>query len=171
MTVSTPDISVVIPVYNGDRYIKTAIQSVLNQKNCTFELIIIDDGSTDQTADLIQPYRASLSYFYQTNAGVSTARNLGIEKSTGQYIAFLDADDYFLPDKLAAQLALFQAEPSLGIVHSGWQRVSAEDQLLGEVCPWEAFPNLDLLTWLQHKPVLPSAMMFKRQWLEQVGGI
>lgn len=167
----TPNLTVVIPVYNGERYIRTAIESVLAQTGCTFELIVVDDGSTDGTSRLIQSYRSRLRYFRQENRGVSQARNYGIEQAQGQYVAFLDADDYCLPHKLAHQLALFQQNPELGIVHSGWQRVDAVGALLGEVCPWQRFPDLDLTTWLLHKPVLPSAMMFKRQWLIQVGGL
>ncbi len=85
-------------------------------------------------------------------------------------IAFLDADDYFLPGKLVSQATIFAQRPDLGIVHSGWQRVNDRGQKLLDVCPWENVPELDLANWLRWKPVLPSAMMFRREWLQYVGG-
>ncbi len=170
MIASAPDISVIIPVHNCKLYIETAIASVLSQQNCSFELIVIDDGSTDGTAQAIQPYAQNLRYIRQQNQGVSAARNHGIQVARGRFIAFLDADDYYLPNKLANQLQVFQTYPDTGLVHSGWQRVNAQGQHLTEVKPWEDYPVLDLNTWLQFKPVLPSAMMFRRDQLLQVGG-
>lgn len=167
---SNIEVSVVIPAYNSDRYLQAAIDSVLLQKNCQYELIVVDDGSTDTTAQIAKSYQSKLRYFSQENSGVSSARNLGINHAQGKYISFLDADDYFLANKLSAQLEVFKADSSIGIVHSGWQRINAETTLLCEVCPWENYPTLDFLTWLQHKPVLPSAMMFDRQWLQKVEG-
>ena len=167
---STPQVSVVIPTYNCDRYLSQAVESVLSQKRCDFELIIIDDGSTDKTKQALQPYRNFLHYVYQNNQGVCLARNHGIKLAQGEFIAFLDADDFFLPGKLAAQLAIFDSQQSLGIVHSGWRRVDAEGKLIMNVTPWQSYPELNLETWLKFKPVLPSAMMFRRQWLERIGG-
>jgi glycosyltransferase involved in cell wall biosynthesis len=164
-----PSVSVVIPTYNCDRYIVGAVQSVLQQKNCTYEVIIIDDGSTDSTQEVLQPYN-QIRYFRQQNQGVAAARNYGIAAARADLIAFLDADDYFLPDKLARQAAIFANRPDLGIVHSGWQRVDSEGNKLLDVRPWEKIPELTLETWLRHKPVLPSAMMFRREWLQYVGG-
>ena len=163
-------ISVIIPTYNCDRYIAQAINSVMEQKDCEYELIVIDDGSTDGTADIVKQYADSLRYLHQKNQGVASARNRGIAEAKGDLIAFLDADDYFLPGKLAAQAALFAQKPNLGIVHSGWERVSSTGEKLTEVCPWERTPELDLENWLRWRPVLPSAMMFRREWLEYVGG-
>lgn len=167
---NSPEISVVIPVYNGAAYIAAAIDSVLAQQGCGVELIVVDDGSGDGTAEAIAPYQSQVIYLYQPNQGVSVARNLGIRQAQGEFVAFLDADDYFLPGKLAAQLALFRRQPWLGLVHSGWRRVDAQDQALAEITPWEKYPVLDLVTWLQYKPVLPSAMVFRRDWLVRLGG-
>lgn len=167
---TSPKISVVIPTYNCAGYITQAIESVLNQTNCNYELLIIDDGSTDNTRQILQPYSKVLRYVYQNNQGVCATRNHGIKIAQGEYVAFLDADDFFLPGKLAAQLAVFEAQPDLGIVHSGWRRVDSQGQTLMDVQPWENIAQLNLESWLQWKPVLPSAMMFRRQWLEKVGG-
>ena len=168
--INKPEISVVIPTYNCAGYITQAIESVLSQTNCNYELLVIDDGSTDNTRQVLQPYSHVLRYVYQNNQGVCAARNRGIKLAQGEYIAFLDADDFFLPGKLAAQLAVFKTQPNLGIVHSGWRRVNFQGKTLIDVQLWESIPNLTVESWLKWKPVLPSAMMFRRQWLEKVGG-
>jgi glycosyltransferase involved in cell wall biosynthesis len=163
-------IGVIIPAYNCDRYIVQAVESVLQQKGCTYEVIVIDDGSTDSTKAVLEPYCDRIRYIPQRNQGVAAARNHGIAAAKTDLIAFLDADDYFLPDKLARQAEIFAKRPDLGIVHSGWQRVDEQGNKLLDVCPWEQIPELDLENWLRWKPVLPSAMMFRREWLQYVGG-
>jgi glycosyltransferase involved in cell wall biosynthesis len=99
-------ITVIIPTYNRDDTIKRAIDSVLNQTYKNLELIIVDDGSTDNTKDVIKKYLKDkrIRYFYKQNKGVSSARNLGIKKANGEYIAFLDSDDEFEKNKLKVQL-------------------------------------------------------------------
>jgi glycosyltransferase involved in cell wall biosynthesis len=173
-----PTVSVIIPTYNCDRYIAQAIKSVLQQEGCTYEIIVIDDGSTDLTVEVLKPYRDRvgsamlhrLRYVKQKNQGVAAARNYGIAIARANLIAFLDADDYFLPGKLASQAEILLQRPDLGMVHSGWQRVDAQGKKLLDVCPWEQIPELDLAGWLRWKPVLPSAMMFRRSWLQYAGG-
>src|SRR5215203_2066024 len=99
-----PTVSVVIPVFNGERFIAEAIQSVLDQTFRDFEMIVVDDGSTDATERIVRQFSGSLSYHRQENSGVGVARNLGVECSKGEWIAFLDADDVWYPTKLADQL-------------------------------------------------------------------
>ncbi len=166
----TPKVSVIIPVYNGDRYIVQAVESVLNQTYTNWEIIVIDDGSQDETHRVLQPYFDRIRYIYQENQGVAAARNRGIKEATGNLIAFLDQDDFFLPDKLAAQVALFRGSSSLGIVNSGWHLVNEQGEIISDIKPWQYFPKLDLETWIVQMPVLPSAMMFSRKWLEIAGG-
>ncbi|VEP16346.1 Glycosyl transferase [Hyella patelloides LEGE 07179] len=163
-------ISVIIPTYNCDRYIIKAVESVLLQEDCKYEIIVIDDGSTDYTQEVLKLHRNRIRYFKQNNQGVAAARNNGLSQAQGNLIAFLDADDYFLPGKLSAQSAIFAERWDLGIVHSGWQRVDSEGNKILDVRPWEDVPELDLAGWLRWKPVLPSAMMFRREWLEYAGG-
>jgi glycosyltransferase involved in cell wall biosynthesis len=169
-TIAAPKVSVIIPTYNCERYIAKAVESVLQQQDCSYEIIIIDDGSTDNTKEILAPLSNFVRYIRQENRGVAVARNHGIAEAKGDFIAFLDADDYFLPGKLAAQAAIFAKRPNLGIVHSGWERVDNQGKKLVEIRPWENVPQLDLENWLRWKPVLPSAMMFRREWLEYVGG-
>ena len=165
-----PTVAVIIPSYNCARYIVQAIESVLIQESCTYEIIIIDDGSTDSTEKVLEPYHNQIHYIKQQNQGVAAARNHGIAVAKADLVAFLDADDYFMPGKLAAQAEILTKRPDVGMVHSGWQRVDAEGNKLLDVCPWENIPELNLESWLRWKPVLPSAMMFRREWLQLVGG-
>ncbi|WP_445302232.1 glycosyltransferase [Microcoleus sp. F4-D5] len=170
MANSTPQVSVIIPAYNGDRYIAQAVESVLSQTYTNWEIIVVDDGSTDDTRQALQPYFDKIRYFYQENQGVAAARNRGIQESQSELIAFLDQDDFFLPDKLAAQVALFRSSNSLGIVNSGWRLVDEQGETISDIKCWEYLPKLDLEAWIVQMPVLPSAMMFSRKWLQIVGG-
>jgi glycosyltransferase involved in cell wall biosynthesis len=168
---SQPQVSVIIPTYNCAHYLPEAINSVLAQTYSNFEIIVVDDGSTDHTDQVLQVYSHQIQIIQQANQeGVALARNHGIQQARGEWIAFLDADDVFLPDKLAVQVELALAEPQLGMIHSGWQRVNSQGDLLMLVEPWHQVPELTLESWLRWKPVLPSAMLFRRDWLEQAGG-
>ena len=167
---ANPTVSVIIPAYNCDRYIVQAVESVLQQEDCSYEILIIDDGSTDTTEEVLAPYRDRLRYIKQQNQGVAIARNHGIAQANADFVAFLDADDYFLSGKLAAQANILLRSPDIGMIHSGWQRVDSNGNKLLDVCPWVQIPELNLETWLRWKPVLPSAMMFRREWLQYVGG-
>ena len=97
-----PRISIIVPVYNKQKQISRCIESVKSQSYKNWELILIDDGSTDNSAFIIQSYLSDsrISYFYKENGGVSSARNMGIKKASGEWIIFLDADDYFLSNAL-----------------------------------------------------------------------
>ncbi|NEN87749.1 MAG: glycosyltransferase [Okeania sp. SIO3H1] len=169
-TTTTPRVSVIIPVYNGDRYICQAIESVLAQTYQSYEIIVIDDGSTDNTHLVLEPYVEAIRYVYQENQGVSAARNHGIDLAQGELIAFLDADDFFLSNKLTAQVGVFDAQPNLGIVHSGWRRVNQDGETIKDETPWDYVPKLDLEGWLRWKPIgTMGTLMFRRDWLQQVG--
>jgi glycosyltransferase involved in cell wall biosynthesis len=116
-----PTIDVVIPLFNGEKYIIAALRSVENQTLPPTRIIIVDDGSTDRSAELISSYqcRITIQCIHQENRGLSAARNRGIEHCDSDYIAFLDADDEWLPQKLAKQLEVFRsaAQENLGIVY------------------------------------------------------
>ncbi len=112
-------ISVITPTYNRARFLPAAVASVLSQTFGDFELIIVDDGSEDNTPDVLKPFFADrrVRYVYQENQGQSHARNLALKQATGDFIAFLDSDDVWAPDKLEKQLAVFRANPEVDIVH------------------------------------------------------
>ena len=112
---SPPRVSVVIPAFNAARYIRDAVDSVLEQTLKNLEIIVVDDGSADDTHRVLAVYGERIRYLPQPNSGVSTARNRGIEAARGEFVAFLDADDYFLcPTKLEEQIARFESQPQLG---------------------------------------------------------
>ncbi len=165
-----PRISVIIPTYNKASYIRQSIDSVLSQTYTSYEVIVIDDGSIDNTRSILQSYNDRIRYVFQGNQGVCAARNHGIRIARGEFVVFLDADDYFLHGKLTEQIAAFEAITSLGIVHSGWRLVDEEGKTIKHVEPWNDVPNLDLEGWLLWKPVFPGAMMFRKEYLERAGG-
>jgi len=107
----TPLISVIIPTYNRGWIIGEAIDSVLSQTYRQFELIVVDDGSSDSTDDILRGYKDHAELIKQKNQGVSAARNTGIRRSRGRYIAFLDSDDFWLPEKLSRQIEFFLSHP------------------------------------------------------------
>ena len=109
------EISVIIPTFDRKDRLRQALQSVLTQKDIPFELLIVDDGSTDGTRSMIEREFPQVTYFYQDNQGPASARNRGIERSRGEWIAFLDSDDEWMPGKLAVQLGFFAQNPDYRI--------------------------------------------------------
>ncbi len=107
------DVSVIIPAYNAKKWIGRAIRSVLNQTVMPAEIIVVDDGSTDGTAQATQKYGAAIRYFYQQNSGPAVARNLGIDHAESEWFAFLDADDEWLPHKIESQVHVLKENPDL----------------------------------------------------------
>ena len=110
-------VTVIIGAYNADRYLGEAIDSVLAQTHQDVELIVVDDGSTDRTAEVAESYGSRVRCIRQENGGMAASRNRAIPEAHGTYLAFLDADDRFPPDKLRRQLAVFEADPELDIVY------------------------------------------------------
>jgi glycosyltransferase involved in cell wall biosynthesis len=118
-----PLVSVVIPVFNGERFLREAVESVLAQQYSSLEIIVVDDGSTDGTANVARSLAETVRYFYQTNQGPAAARNRGIEQAQGSLIAFADADDLWPADKLELQLPYLIKEPAVDIVLGRIQQV------------------------------------------------
>ncbi|MCU0497004.1 MAG: glycosyltransferase family 2 protein [Anaerolineae bacterium] len=115
-----PLVSVIIPVYNAAAYIKRAIDSALGQTYPNLEIILIDDGSTDQSAALIQQHYGQdrrVRYGYQVNQGVSAARNRGVQSAQGEFVHFLDSDDWLDPTKIEKSYRLFESNPAIAVVY------------------------------------------------------
>jgi glycosyltransferase involved in cell wall biosynthesis len=161
-------VSVIIPSYNTGRYLPEALDSVFAQTYPHYEIIVVDDGSSDDTAAILQPYLSRIQVIYQTNQGVSAARNHALSKAQGEWLLFLDADDKLSPSKLEKQLAI--ANENTAILHSGWWLIAEDASLMSEAKPYLQSPKLDLETWLFWKPVYPAAMLFRRDDVEKVGG-
>ncbi|MFZ9011987.1 MAG: glycosyltransferase family 2 protein, partial [Anaerohalosphaeraceae bacterium] len=113
-------ISVVIPAYNAEKHIGRAIDSVLAQTRPADEVIVIDDGSSDATAEVVRSYGDKIMFIHQENAGASVARNTGIKAATSDWIAFLDADDEWLPNKLQLQVSQLKRNPDLAWAMSNY---------------------------------------------------
>jgi len=108
-----PLVSVIIPTYNREKFVTLAIDSVINQTFKDYELIVIDDGSTDNTKNVLKQYNAKIHYIYQNNSGVSAARNAGIKVARGEWLAFLDSDDEWMPEYLECQMQRAKEEPKI----------------------------------------------------------
>ncbi|MGB5156040.1 glycosyltransferase family 2 protein [Desulfobacterium sp. N47] len=161
-------ISVIIPAYNREWTIKEAIDSVLSQKFDDFELIVVNDGSTDNTREVLSSYRNKITVIEQKNLGVSAARNKGIVSSSGNYIAFLDSDDLWLPGKLETQFEFFNNNPDTFICQTEeiWLRKGKR------VNPGKRHKKLSGMFFeksLELCMVSPSAVMMKRSLLDMVG--
>lgn len=116
-------VSVIIPTYNRAHYLGEAVESILNQniEDCQIEIIVVDDGSSDNTKAVLGKFGRSVRYIYQDNRGAGPARNRGIEEATGEWVSFLDSDDRWLPDKLNLQFRVLDAFPGYNAIHSEFQ--------------------------------------------------
>ena len=138
-----PLVSVIMPCYNGEAFLADAINSVLGQTFQQFELIVVDDGSTDRSAEILASQGDRIRVIRQANQGVSAARNAGIEAAQGEFIAFLDADDYWEPDFLD-EMVKGMADPKTAIAYCGWQNVG-----VGQGKPYVP-PNYDGADKMHH---------------------
>lgn len=159
---TTSDVSVVIPVYNGERYLAEAVESVLVQEPRPAEVILVDDGSTDDSAAVAARFGSRIRYERQPNAGQSAARNRGVSLARGTLLAFLDDDDYWAPGKLGLQLKAMGADPTLEAVF-GHVRQFVSPELPAEIASRVRY----------HAEVMPGhiagAMLIRRGAFERVG--
>jgi glycosyltransferase involved in cell wall biosynthesis len=122
-----PLVSVIIPTYNYAHYLPKAIKSCLDQSYKHLEIIVIDDGSTDHTRELVNQFGNKVLYVYQDNSGVSAARNKGLELASGEFIAFLDADDYLIEDSIEARLQILLDDGDIGFAFSETYSLDGEN--------------------------------------------
>ena len=164
-----PKVSIVIPVYNDEAHIADAIESALEQTLREIEIVVVDDGSTDGTREVLREYEGRITCLRQSNSGPGAARNAGISASRGKYVCFLDSDDTYMPDKVAVQSAFLDEHPEVGLCYSGWLDVDAATGSVvndfSDARP-EGNPAKDVFP-----PHFPSfAALLRREWLERVGG-
>lgn len=161
--------SIIIPTYNNARFVVQAVESALAQTYPDFEVIVVDDGSTDETREALAAYHQQIRYLYQENRGPSAARNAGFRASQGDFVLFLDSDDLISPDKLERQTAFLDAYPEFCLVYSAWQQIGEEGtQTLGEVRPQRQGRLLKELLRRAFFFFL-SAALIRRSCLERVG--
>ncbi len=184
-----PRISIIIPTYNRAAYLEEAIQSVLAQTCEDWELIVVDDGSTDATAEVAAKYAGRITYKRQANAGACAARNLGLACASGEYVSFLDSDDRMLPNNLADLLAVLEQQPHVDVAY-GWYywmeadgspsyRAGPHIRNVTRPSPWpdasvspsgttmegQVLPNL-----LQEETMLLGTALVRRSCVDAVGG-
>jgi glycosyltransferase involved in cell wall biosynthesis len=165
-------VSVIIPAYNYANYIAAALDSVLQQTYPAHEIIVVDDGSTDDTAKVLSTYEDRVRVVRKKNAGVAAARNTGMEMATGDLLAFLDADDLWLPRKLERQVQCFEADEEVGLVHCGVLDVNKEGQPIREHLDGRAGWVADEMLFFRGPSVIMgggSAAMVRRTTQEKIG--
>ena len=165
-------ISVIIPTYNYDRFLREAIDSVLEQTYPAHEIIVVDDGSTDDTPRILAAYGDCIRVIRQQNLGASAARNAGIAAARGQWLSFLDSDDVWRPRKLERDASRIAADPGLGIVHCGAEQFDQTGKtlavFLGGLEGWVA---LDLLRLDREVIAAPgSGLTVRKTAAEEIGG-
>ena len=162
MTGQPASVSVVIPVYNCAKYLGEAIESVLKQTEPPYEIVVLDDGSTDETSTVASSFGNRIRYFWQENRGLSSARNAGQAMAQGMYTAFLDSDDLWLPNKLALQRSALDRSPETAMVFGHLEQFTSPDLSADEARSIKikegATPG-----WLA------STVMVRRSAFEQIG--
>jgi glycosyltransferase involved in cell wall biosynthesis len=160
--VKGPLVSVIVPVYNGERFLAEALDSVCAQGYSPLEVIVVDDGSTDQTAKVVDKFKDKVVYFFQQNSGPAAARNKGIASARGAFIAFLDADDLWAPNKVERQVDYLLQHPETGCVFTH-QRIVIE--------PGTEWPHWLREEFLQndHIGYIPSSLIVRRPVFGQLG--
>ena len=169
-----PWVSVVLPFRNAHKWLPSSLASLLLQRNIRLELVAIDDGSTDGSGQLLEQIWAKspwpLQLITTAGVGVSQARNLGWQQAKNELVAFLDADDLCLEQRLANQAAMLNQNQALQHVLCGWRRINDAGLCIGVVEPWREGAGFTIEQALRHKAVLPSAWMLRRRILERSGG-
>lgn len=165
-----PLISIIIPSYNYARYLSQAIDSALGQTYPKIEVIVVDNTSADNSIEVLQSYGDRVRWFQQPNQGVSGSRNRGIKESRGELIAFMDADDVWLPEKLARQMEML-SNPRVGMVYCGLQYIDADGKPLEKNLSGLRGQVLKSLALLQPPgvPATGSAALIRRECFDKVG--
>jgi glycosyltransferase involved in cell wall biosynthesis len=167
---NTPKISVIMPVYNGRKFLKEAIFSVLNQTEKDFELIIVDDGSTDSSANIAKSFADDrIKFFEKEHSGLIDTLNFGIKKARGEFIARMDADDISEPNRFAEELKFFKEHPNYALVGSFATAINESGEATREMdyppADWNAVKKYSLL----HNPFIHPSVMVKKSILDKAG--
>ncbi len=168
-------VSVIIPTYNCVRFLSESIQSALSQTYQDFEIIIIDDGSKDNTREIVEGFiqrnPGKIRYIYQENGGLAVARNTGIKNSNGKYIALLDSDDTWLPNRLSAQIPIMESDSKIGLVHANITRINEEGQPVRTPSRDREFLLGDIFEYifLRKTDIACPTVLFRRECCDKVG--
>lgn len=166
-----PRISVIIPTFNNPTLLTEAVESVLKQSFHDWETIIVDDGSTDNTAEVVQSWQRVVKYIFQTNRGVGAARNTGAAAATSDLLLFLDHDDVLLPHCLETCVPYMDDHPDVGLAVTGYEVIDSSGRVMRVVRPWEQNIPLNLEAWAFGSQALPTQWILRREWWSRVKGI
>jgi len=166
-----PDmVSTVITSYNKGPYLREAIESVLQQDYEPHEILVIDDGSTDQTREIARSYGDRIRYIHQENQGQCSAKNLGVDSARGEYVAFLDGDDRWRPTKLTKQVTLFKKDPALGVVYTDRMKFEGDKVIWASNRVGHELRRGRILDHIMIDMCVPfSSSMVRREYLVEVG--
>lgn len=164
-----PKVSIVIAVYNDETYIGDAIESALSQSLRPLEVIVVDDGSTDGTAEVLKRYEDRITIVSQDNQGPGAARNKGIGMCRGEYVSFIDSDDFIVPEKSARQAEVLDTHPEVGLCYGICRAIDARDgRVIKTTRPGRGASDRSKAPFPPSYPTL--AFLARREWLEKVGG-
>lgn len=165
------EVAVIIPSFNHDRYIGASISSVIHQTYKGVEITVVDDGSTDKTLEVLERYCRDIRVIQQENQGTQAARNTGIRASTGKYIALLDSDDMWLPDKLEQQIDILDKYPDVGLVYSLAYKIDDNGKYLtNDPIGRPLAPNIPILEQLLIQNPIPAlTAVFRRECIDEIG--
>ncbi|MCC6300296.1 MAG: glycosyltransferase [Anaerolineales bacterium] len=169
MSSSMPVVSVVIPNYNHAKFIGDAIQSVLNQSFRDFEIIVVDDGSTDDSRAVVARFGDRVRYTWQANSGLSAARNAGIAQARGEFIGVLDADDMYEPDFLSVLAPILQADPQAQAVYCGYRFVDEANRPLPQVEARLISPERLFQVLAEGNFLVPESILVRKGCYDAVG--
>jgi len=166
-----PKVSIAIPAYNASSFIEDALQSIFSQEFNDYEVLVVDDGSVDQTPSILKKYESKIRFFRKNNGGPASARNVAIKNSMGKYIAFLDADDLWKPQKLKLQVDYMDKDQSIGFSHTNAECFSIDNEgkkvkRRNLVCDVQGFVFKDLF-WSNF--IVNSSVLVRHECLERVG--
>lgn len=167
-------VTVVVPAYNAERFIEECLRSILSQTRAVGEVLVVNDGSTDSTEEIAVGIGGPVRVLSQENAGVSAARNRGLEEASASFVAFCDADDVWFPEKLEKQMAALASHPSASAAFSGVLEVDGALEALG-VIPCPSLEDLSISDLLFHRrgeipPQISSTLVASKGRLEEAGG-
>ncbi|MFH1858292.1 MAG: glycosyltransferase family A protein, partial [Candidatus Omnitrophota bacterium] len=167
-----PKVSVIIPTYNRAHFLQRAIECVLKQTFSDWELLVVDNGSTDDTEPLVhqlQKKDARIRYLFEKRKGLSHARNLGFKEARGEFIVFLDDDDEWEPEKIKKQTAALESNPEIALVTCGGWRINELGEVIDEIPRFGWTPSFKSLAMEGCGIPSPSSVMIRRSCLWEVG--
>ncbi len=164
-----PLVSVIVPSFNHARYLRECVDSVLAQDHAPLELIVVDDGSTDGSLDILRDYGGRIALLQQRRGRQARARNLGLQAARGEFVAFLDSDDRYLPGRITSALRAFAADSTADLVWGDYRLIDADGCVLDEV-RWQAADRDFRRELIAGNPICNATVTVRRRVLDTIGG-